>query len=132
MQPQIDIEDIAPSQDFLIMNGRDEDLEAEIADVIAVASNAIRTTMRVGKLVRVKKGKPCEWKSLSVRKHLTHAVPHATAAHGGDNPMNADDETGLPNVYHAVTRLSMALKRQSIDDEKEAARLGQINESVEE
>lgn len=132
MNAQIDIEELAPSTGYVIMNGKDADLEAEIAEVIAEASKAIRDTMRIGKLVRVNKNKPCEWKSLGVRLHLVHAVPHASAALGGKNPMNVDEETGLPNIFHAITRLSMSLTRQKMDEYKLEHRLGQVSEIIEE
>lgn len=123
---QIDLEDKAPTQEYIILNGKDEALEAEIKEVQAVINKAVATTMRYGKLVRVKKGKPCEWKSLSAREHLCHAVVHGHLALGGADIMNVDDETGLPNLFHNITRDGFAIWRYQSDEEKADARRGDL------
>lgn len=109
---QIDIEDKVPTPEYLIMNGHDDDLELEIDEVIKEAAIAIRQTMRMGKLIRIKKGKPFTLKSFTPRQHLAHAYGHAKAALGGDNIMNEDSETGLPNLFHLITRSAFALHRE--------------------
>lgn len=129
---QTDLGELVPSPDFLIMNGKDVDLEAEIAEVMADIAQAVKQTMRVGKLIRLKKNKPFTLNSYTVRQHLAHAKEHSSAALGGLDPMNSDAETGLPNVYHLVTRAGFALRRHRIDEEKAAHMSGQINEAVEE
>jgi hypothetical protein len=127
---QVDLEEHAPTPEYAIMNGLDDDLEAEINEVIHEVKNAIRTTMRIGKLVRVKKNKPCEWQSLDARLHLIHARVHGNAALGRDDLLNEDGDTGLPNLWHEITREGMALVRLKHQSERIEARSGGTSENI--